>query len=111
TGAHNVIPDTAEMIGTCRTYSHELRARLKDRIRQVARHVAQGFGADIEYEYKEVIDMTINDPAATDFCARVARGIVGDENVDANVDPSLGGEDFGAMMLDRPGCYIRLGQA
>lgn len=109
-GQHNVIPDNAALIGTLRTYNQELRLRLKERIGQIARQVAQGFGGDIEYKFDFVLDPTINDPDSTEFCAKIARDLFGEANVDANVDPSMGGEDFGAMLLERPGCYIWLGQ-
>jgi len=111
TGAHNVIADTAEMMGTVRCYDQELRLKLKARIEGLARHIAQGMGADIEYGHDMILDPTINDPGATKFCAEIGRELFGEHNVDADVDPSMGGEDFGAMLLDIPGCYVWMGQA
>lgn len=110
TGAHNVIPDDAHIIGTVRCYDPALRVRLKDRIEELSRGIARAMGGDIAYEYDIVLDPTINDPQATEFCAGIARGIFGEQNVDVDVDPSMGGEDFGAMLLERPGCYIWMGQ-
>lgn len=110
TGAHNVIPNTAELTGTLRTYSDELRKSLKKRIGELSRAVARGMGGDTEYEFHFGVDATINDPAAADFTVKVATGIFGAENVDPDVEPSMGGEDFGAMMQGRPGCYVRIGQ-
>jgi amidohydrolase len=110
TGAHNVIPDTAHLLGTVRTYNQELRKQLKDRIGDMARDIARAMGGDIKYEYDFVLDPTINEAASTIFCADIARNLVGEANVDADVAPSMGGEDFGAMLLERPGCYIWIGQ-
>jgi amidohydrolase len=110
TGAHNIIPEEAKLTGTLRTYDREVRARLKARIGEVAKGVAQAMGGDIEYVFHDVLDPTVNDAAQAAFCAEVARGIVGAENVDDDVEPSMGGEDFGAMMENIPGCYIWMGQ-
>lgn len=110
TGAHNVIPDNAIITGTLRTYDEELRQSLHKQIGATARGIAQAMGADIDYDFRFVLDPTINDPQATDFCVDIARRLFGEHNVDADVTPSMGGEDFGRMMADIPGCYIWMGQ-
>lgn len=110
TGAHNVIPDDATLVGTLRTYDGALREFLHEKIGSTARGVAQAMGADIEYDFRFVLDPTINDPQATDFCVGIARRIFGEHNVDPDVTPSMGGEDFGRMMADVPGCYVWMGQ-
>ena len=110
TGAHNIIPDHAKLVGTVRTYDQKLRLLLKERIGETARGIAQAMGADIKYEYDFVLDPTINEEKSTEFCAAIAAKLVGADNVDADVAPSMGGEDFGAMLLERPGCYIWMGQ-
>lgn len=110
TGMHNVIPDDAKLIGTLRCYNQDLRLDLKDRIGHMAKQIAASMGADIEYDFRLVLDPTINDAGATAFCADIARDLVGSDMVDDNVTPSMGGEDFGAMMFDIPGCYIWIGQ-
>ncbi len=110
TGADNVIPDDCKLNGTVRTFKPETRALLKQKIEDVSKALAESFGASIEYEYREVIDPTINDPVATAFCVDIAREMMGAENVNDMVEPCMGGEDFGAMILDRPGAYIWIGQ-
>jgi amidohydrolase len=110
TGADNVIPDDCTLLGSVRTFKPETRAMLKTKIGDVARGIAEAYGASLEYTFREVIDPTINDPMATAFCADIAREIVGADNVDDNVAPCMGGEDFGAMIIDRPGAYIWVGQ-
>ena len=110
TGAHNIIPNEARLTGTLRTYDESLRQALKIKICETARGIAKAMGGDIEYEFLEVLDPTINTPQETEFCANIAREIFGEHNVDADVTPSLGGEDFGRMLFDIPGCYIWMGQ-
>ncbi|MEM7650478.1 MAG: M20 aminoacylase family protein [Pseudomonadota bacterium] len=110
TGAHNIIPDNAHMVGTLRTYSHDLRMELKDKIEETARGIAKAMGADIDYEFEIVLDPTVNTPDETAFCLDIAREMVGDENVQDDILPSMGGEDFGRMLMDVPGCYVWFGQ-
>ncbi|MFP4313312.1 MAG: M20 aminoacylase family protein [Alphaproteobacteria bacterium] len=110
TGAENVIPDDVRMSGTVRSFKQDVRAMLEKRIEELARGIAQSHGADITFDYKHVIEPTINNPEATAFCADIAREVVGAENVNDNVDPCMGGEDFGAMIMDRPGAYVWVGQ-
>ena len=110
TGAHNVIPDDAKLVGTLRTYDQALRQDLGKKIEQVARGVAQSMGGDIDYEFNMILDPTINTPKETEFCVGIAREIFGEHNVDPDVTPSMGGEDFGRMLFDVPGCYIWMGQ-
>jgi len=109
-GAHNIIPDEAKLTGTVRAYDEEVRQMLKRKIGEVAGAIAQSMGGSVDYSYDEVLDPTVNDPKATAFCGDIAKGIFGEHNVDTDVDPSLGGEDFGAMLNHVPGCYIWVGQ-
>lgn len=110
TGAHNVIPDTAKLTGTLRTFSNETRERLKEAIGKIAKNIAESYGATAKYEFNYVIDATINDEQAATFCADIAASIVGAGNVNPAVAPCMGGEDFGAMLEKVRGAYIWMGQ-
>ena len=111
TGAHNVIPDDAKFSGTVRTFNPKTREYLKAKMEEIAKALAGAYGASIEFQYRYVIDSTINDPKATALCVEVARSVVGHDNVNADVEPCMGGEDFGAMLEKVPGAYIWVGQA
>lgn len=111
TGAFNVTPTTLTFTGTVRTYCEKLRHYIRSRTLEIAEGIASGFGASVHYEYNFVIDSTINDIKEADFCAAVASAVVGTERVNTQAPPSMGGEDFGAMLKDRPGAYIKMGQA
>lgn len=111
TGAYNVTPSTVHFSGTVRTYCDTLRGTIRQRIMELAAGIAGGFGASAECRYHFGIDATINDPRQAAFCATVAAAVVGDKNVNTEAQPSMGGEDFGAMLKGRPGAYIKMGQA
>lgn len=111
TGATNVIPDTVELVGTYRTFKPDTRTFVGKRISEITKSTANMLGGLATVEFKDGYDPTINSPAESEFCAAVAAALVGTDNVNANVDPCMGAEDFGAMLQQVPGCYIWMGQA
>ncbi|MDE4303436.1 M20 family metallopeptidase [Phaeobacter gallaeciensis] len=103
--AFNVIPDKAEVRGTIRTHSEDVRAMIPKRIKEIAEGVAQTFGGSVELEMRIGVPVTINDDAATEY-ARAAAQAVG---ICEDVPILMGGEDFSFMLQERPGAMIRLG--
>jgi len=111
TGALNVIPDTAHLSGTFRSFSQEVRATLRRRIEEVSNDIAKSFGGSTEIWFDpNGYDPTINSPAPTDFCIDIAQQVFGTDNVDTHPTPCMGAEDFGAMSEAVPGCYAWVGQ-
>lgn len=110
TGAENIIPSEAKLTLSIRAFKHEVRDLLEKRIREIAEGIAQTHGASVEIKYERGYDPTINSESETALTINVAREIFGAENVDENVEPTLGAEDFGAMLKEKPGCYVWLGQ-
>lgn len=110
TGAFNVIGDTATMTGTVRSFSDAMRQLAKKRIHEIAQNTAAANNAQINIQYIEQIDATVNTPAETATAARIAAKIVGDANISTDTPMCMGGEDFGSFLKNRPGCYIFMGQ-
>lgn len=109
-GAYNVIPDTADLSGTVRTFSNDVRTHIERRLNEVCAGLAATYGVDVDLSYTRMIDPTINNPEHTQIAADAMARIIGDENVDRNVAPTMGGEDFGGMLGAVPGAYIFVGQ-
>ncbi len=108
--AFNVIPDSAWLSGTVRTFKAETKGMLREAIGTLAEGVAEAHGATAEYEYRDGYPATVNHPAETDFIAEAAAAVVGPERVRRNVLPVMGAEDFAFMLQKRPGAYIWVGQ-
>ena len=108
--AYNVIPATATLRGTCRTFKPETRDAMENGIERVAQGVAQAFGAKVSVSYRRNYPPTVNEPITTQVAERISGEVVGEENVVRDAQPSLGGEDFAFLLEKRPGCYIWLGQ-
>ena len=108
--AYNVIAQTARMCGTVRTLKPELRDLAEERMAAVCRHIGPVNGAKVEIDYERGYPVTENHPEETAFAVGVAREIVGEDNVDDNAPPLMGGEDFSYMLNARPGAFMFVGQ-
>ncbi|RCW85872.1 M20 aminoacylase family protein [Paracoccus lutimaris] len=105
--AHNVIPQVVKLKGTARSLDPEVRDLLEAGIKRIAPNVAAAYGATAEVQYDRGYPVTMNHPEATVHAAEVARSIAGDVNTE--MAPMMGGEDFSYMLLERPGAYIFVG--
>jgi hippurate hydrolase len=107
--AGNVIPERAELTGTARSLTPKVRDLLERRVIEVAEATARLHGATVKATYERKYPVTYNHARQTDFAAAVARQVAGDDKVDANVMPQMGGEDFSFMLEARPGAFILVG--
>jgi amidohydrolase len=106
--ARNVIPQTAELKGTVRTLTAEMRKLIEKRVREVVAGVAQMTGAKIDLKYERGYPVVVNHASQTDFATQVAKEIAGDANV-REMAPMMGAEDFAYMLEQRPGAFIFCG--
>jgi hippurate hydrolase len=111
---HNVIPDTAKLELTVRSFTDDVRKEVLDSIRRIAVNTARAMGCpkdpDVVVLDDQFTPAAYNDPKLTARAAEVFRGILGDANV-IERPPSMGGEDFGvyAKTLGVPGFMFQLG--
>ncbi|WP_067065557.1 M20 aminoacylase family protein [Roseateles chitosanitabidus] len=108
--AFSVIPELAQLTGTVRSFKPEVQQLLEERMTRLVESVALGFGASAKVDYQRLYPATINSAAQADFAVCVSQWLVGAENVDDKLPPSMGSEDFAFMLQARPGAYLRLGQ-
>jgi amidohydrolase len=106
--ARNVIPQNAELRGTVRTLTEEVRALVEKRVHEVVAGVAQITGAKIDLVYERGYPVTVNHASQTDVATKVAKEIAGDGNVH-ETQPLMGAEDFSYMLEARPGAFIFCG--
>jgi hippurate hydrolase len=106
--ARNVIPQTAELRGTIRTLTPEVRELVEKRVREVVAGVAQITGARIDLVYERGYPVTVNHALQTDMATRVAEEIAGKDGV-REMPPLMGAEDFAYMLEARPGAFIFCG--
>src|SRR5699024_2045160 len=79
--AGNVIPDTAKITGTVRTYDPEVRDLVQQKIKQITNAVCLANGATSQIEYTRGYDAVWNHPTETNYIKNIATSIVGEEKV------------------------------
>jgi hippurate hydrolase len=106
---YNVIPQSVQMKGTARWFNREVGDRLERGVIQLARGIAESFGARAEVTFARSYPATVNDPEATDMARRAAEAVSGTPHVHHMDQPTTGGEDFAFMLEAKQGSYIMLG--
>jgi amidohydrolase len=109
-GAMSVIPGSATLVGTVRTFSSLVQSLVERRLNEMCQAVALGFGATATVHYERMYPATINSAPEARFAADVAQSLVGREHVVRDLEPSMGAEDFSFMLQVKPGAYLRIGQ-
>jgi hippurate hydrolase len=107
--AYNVIPQTAEIRGTVRTFRNETMTLVEENMKRIAQGIAAAFGATARVDFRRLFAPLVNDAEATAEFADVAATIVGEENVDRERSLIMASEDFSFMLEQRPGAYINIG--
>jgi len=107
----NVIPETAEILGTVRAVSERTRTRVHDELRRVAEGIAAAHDAAADVEVELGYPVTVNDIGFAEFTSQVAADLLGGERVTTMRNPVMGAEDFSYVLQRVPGALAFLGAA
>lgn len=107
--AVNVVPNDAWLAGTVRTFTTDTLDLIESRLRKITASTAEAYDCTAEVTFYRNYPPTVNSSKETQFAAEVMREIVGEDRVNASVEPTMGAEDFSFMLLEKPGCYAFLG--
>ncbi|GJE60010.1 M20 aminoacylase family protein [Methylobacterium trifolii] len=107
--AYNIIPESAHLAGTVRTFDKGLRALASQRIRELAAGFATAYGAEIAVEIQDVFSVLENAPEQAAAATAIATELFGADQVEANATPRMGSEDFADMTMAVPGAYAWIG--
>ncbi len=105
---NNVIPDEVEMEGTIRTFNEEMRQEIHYRIERTARGIAEGAGAEIEFELEVGPPSVINDAELFARMIPTLQRVSGDNGVN-DINPQTVAEDFSEYAQQTPGLFLFLG--
>ena len=105
----NVIPGTAEIDATIRTFSPEQHAIVPDRLIRVVEHVAAAHGLTADVTYVRGYPVTVNDPAEITRADRVTTALLGDGRFHPAPRPVPGAEDFSYVLQEVPGAFLFVG--
>ncbi len=108
---YNAVAATAELEGTTRAVTHEMRAFLKERIDAVVQATAAMYGGSATVEWEDFAPPLLNDSAVTDEVTALVAALWGPGRVVCDRALSLGGDNFADFQLAAPGVYAYLGTA
>jgi hippurate hydrolase len=103
----NVIPQTVRLRGTARSLAEDVRTLLEQRLHAIVEHTAAAFGAKATLTYRRNYPVLVNHERQTGFAADVAKQV--GTQVDTELPPMMGAEDFSFMLNERPGAFIWVG--
>jgi amidohydrolase len=106
--APNVIPDTATMRGTMRSFDEGVRDTLRARVREVFEGSAAAAGCTVDFKLLPGYPAVVNDAAAVERVRRLAAEVVGGDHV-VEPDPMAAAEDFAYFLRRVPGAFVFIG--
>ncbi len=107
--ADNIIPGTAYIEGTVRTFDPAVQDMVERRLKQIVAGQAASYDVEATCRYERGYPATVNDAERAGFAAKVAADVVGADKVTADARKEMGAEDFSYMLNVRPGAYLFLG--
>ena len=107
-GKTNVIPDVVNLEGIIRTFDENWREEIKNKIRQLAKSIAQGMGGDCEVRIEKGYPFVYNNPELTDRAKKAAIEYLGKEQV-FDLEMRMTAEDFAFYAQKISGSFYRLG--
>lgn len=105
---HNVIPGTAELSGTVRSFDQKLRESVPAKMERVIKGITDAYDADYEFIFEYGYRPVINDEKVTRIIEETVREVYGEEAVDL-IPPNMSGEDFSAFQQKAPGAFFFVG--
>ena len=105
----NVIPETAEILGTIRAVSEMSRAKVHEGIQRVADGVASAHDCGVDVTIERGYPVTTNNDLFADFSMDLAAEVVGENRAVRLPHPVMGAEDFSYVLEDVPGAMVFLG--
>lgn len=106
---YNIIPDSATLSGTLRTFDTAQRDALVARVETAIDHVAEAYGATAEFGVKQNAALVFNDPGLSAWLAPVLTEAAGDGAVNPATPPTTVAEDFSYFQQVIPGVFYHLG--
>ncbi len=104
----NIIPESAEMIGTIRTLDYAMKEKVNKRMHEMVPNIAKAYGGEAIIEIKDATDITYNDPDLVRQMLPTLERVAGGENVQSQKAVTIA-EDFSYFQREVPGFFFFLG--
>jgi amidohydrolase len=104
----NIIPETARIEATVRTYSTANRNRMTEAAPRLVRHLAAAHGLEADIEYIHEYPVTITDHDETAHAEAQVAELLGAGRYVTMPQPMSGSEDFSRILEAVPGTFLFL---
>ena len=105
---NNIVPETATLSGTIRTFDAEVRSSIHEKIRSIAEQTANAMGAVAAVEIDPGVPVTFNDLALTQQMVPTLKRVYGEDEVFESPRVT-GAEDFSFYQEQVPGFFFFIG--
>jgi amidohydrolase len=107
--ANNVIPGTADLLGTIRTFDAAVRERVHGRVQDIVGSVGHAMGVAPELDIQPEYPVLNNEAGCAETVRQVAAKILGPDKVSESDLPLAVSEDFAYLAEAVPAAYFFLG--
>ena len=104
----NIIPESAEMIGTIRTLDYGMKDLINKRMMEMVPTIAKAYGGEASITIRDATDITFNDPELVSQMIPTLNRVAGDDNIQTQ-KAVTGAEDFSYYQREVPGFFFFLG--
>lgn len=106
---NNIIPASAFLEGTIRTFDEDVRSQVHEALHRVAKGTAQSHGCTCTSEVIPGYPVTVNDSGQAELAGQVASALLGAERFEESKEPAFAAEDFSYVLNQVPGAMAMLG--
>ncbi|MDF4203311.1 amidohydrolase [Maribacter sp. SA7] len=105
---NNIIPETAEIVGTIRTLDYDMQKQLNQRMKEMVKSIAEAYKGEATVDIASGTAITYNNPELTEQMIPTIQAVAGIENVKV-AKAVTGAEDFSFYQEKVPGLFFFLG--
>ncbi len=106
---NNIIPHSAFLEGTIRTFDEEVRTKIHEGIHRISASTSAAHRCSCNSDVIPGYPVTINDQAQADLSAEVATALLGADRFVTMPEPIFAAEDFSYVLNQVPGAMVMMG--
>ena len=106
---YNIIASEAELEGTIRAFSPQIREKMKNTVKEIAENISHEYGGKAEVFVDDLCDPCFNDKECTKEAVKSATKLLGHENVLTDIEKQFMADNFADYYRKAPGCYVHVG--
>ncbi|MDQ0689066.1 M20 family metallopeptidase [Arthrobacter sp. W4I7] len=104
----NIIPETARIEATIRTFSDAARERMMSAVPTLLKGIAAAHDLGVDIDYRHEFPLTVNNEDETHTAERAIAELLGERRFSRWATPLSGSEDFSRVLAEVPGTFVAL---